>query len=169
MRDRANVSALIARFTALHQSVLHFIEQCPAHQWRNITAEEGWRVGVTVHHIGAIHYPVIDQVQAMLEGKPLTVSTMADVDRRNDLHVREYAECTAAQTFADLVRAGDRVQQWLQTISDADLTLEADIPFMGGRTTAARLLRVVLIELSDGHLSSAREASGAQEVLATSR
>ena len=161
MRDRANVSALIGRFTALHQSVLHFIEHCPAHQWRNITAEEGWRVGVTAHHIGAIHYPVIDQLQAMLEGKPLTVSTMADVDRLNDLHVREYAECTAAQTFADLVRAGDRVQQWLQTISDADLTGEADIAFMGGRTTAARLLEVVLIDVSYGHLNSARDASRA--------
>ncbi len=150
---------LVARFEALHEAVTLFAQQCPPERWHASTVEEGWRVGVTAHHIGAIHYPVIDQVQAMIDVQPLTVTTRADVERLNAQHVREHADCTPAATFSFLEREGQRVRDWLSTIDDADLARAADIPFMGGWTTAARLLHVVLIDLADGHLRSAQAAT----------
>ncbi len=150
---------LVMCFEALHADLVHFVQQCPNTHWQALTVEEGWRVGVTVHHIGAIHYPVIDQVQAMIDDRPLTVRTMADVDLLNAKHVREHADCTKAETLEFLKHAGQHLRSWLMTINDTDLARTADIPFMGDMTTAAKLLRVVLIELSNGHLRSAQAAS----------
>ena len=152
-------SELVARFEALNDAAICFVQDCPVERWRALTVEEGWRAGVTVHHIGAIHYPVIDQVQAMIDGLPLTVTTMTDVERLNAQHVREHAECTPLETVAFLKQEGQRVREWLRTIGETDLVRAADIPFMGGWTTAVRLLQVVLIDLANGHLRSALAAT----------
>lgn len=154
-----SASALAARFHELHEALLGFVAGCPADGWRAVTRDEGWRAGVTAHHVAAIHYPVIDQVQAMRDGRPLTVTTLADVDRLNDEHVRTHADCTPADARFFISREGERVREWLRTLEDAELAREADIPFMGGRTTAGRLLQVVLIDLAEGHLQSARTAA----------
>ena len=149
---------LLARFEALHADLLDFTRACSADGWQATTADEGWRAGVTIHHVGAIHYPVIEQVQAMRDGRPLTVTTMADVERLNAAHVLEHAACTPTETIAFLEREAARVRDCLHALADADLDLTADIPFMGGTTTAGRLLQVVLLDLAAGHLQSARTA-----------
>lgn len=155
--------ALAARFEALHEALLGFAAVCPADGWHAVTHDEGWRAGVTAHHVAAIHYPVIDQVQAMRDGRPLTVTTLADVDRLNEAHVRAHAECTPGEAQAFIEAEGQRVRAWLRTIDDADLDRVADIPFMGGPTTAGRLLQVVLIDLAEGHLRSAQAAAQGRE------
>lgn len=148
------------RFEALHAELLRFVRDCPATGWRAPTADEGWGAGVTAHHVGAIHYPVIDQAQAILDGRPLTVATRADIDRLNDEHIREQADCTPDDTIRFLTQAGERVRSWLAATPAAALERTADIPFMGGPTTIARLLEVVLFDLAEGHLRSARAAAG---------
>lgn len=160
MSDVDDVSELKARFDSLHEDVLLFIKACPVNAWRNPTALEGWRAGVTAHHIGAIHYPVIDQAQAIIDHQPLTVATMADVDRLNEQHVQTFAECSPAETLEFLEREGNRVRDWLAALKSDDLARTADVPFMGGSTTAGRMLQVVLIDLAAGHLESARAAAG---------
>lgn len=151
---------LESQFEALQSAVLDFVRTCPAEGWKAVTADEGWLSGVTAHHIGAIHYPVIDQAQAIMDGRRPTVTTMADVDRLNAEHIRAHADCTPDETLAFLTEAGAGVRSWLTGISVADLRREADLPFMGGRTSVARLLQVVLIDLAEGHLRSARLAAG---------
>jgi hypothetical protein len=148
------------RFEALHAELLRFVRDCPAEGWRAPTADEGWGAGVTAHHVGAIHYPVIDQAQAILDGRPLTVATRADIDRLNDEHIREQADCTPGDTIRFLALEGERVRTWLATTPADALERTADIPFMGGPTTVGRLLEVVLIDLAEGHLRSARAAAG---------
>ena len=150
---------LLERFDALHDKVLDFIEQADSNQWQMVTADEGWKVGVTAHHIGAIHYPVIDQVQLMIESAPLTTTTLADIDRLNEAHVHEYTNVTPEQTKAFLLAEGTRVRSWLAGLTQTQLELTADIDFMGGEVTAERLLNVVLFELAEGHFESIRKTT----------
>ncbi len=153
---------LMTRFEALHRALLDFVENADADQWQARTEAEGWKVGVTAHHIGAIHYPVIDQVQLMLESLPPTIVTMADVDRLNEAHVREHENVTPAQTIDFLEREGARVRRWLAGLTQDDLGATAHIAFMGGEVSAERLLEVVLFDLAEGHFDSIRQTIARQ-------
>ncbi len=157
---------LINRFEAFHSDLLNFVEQADEDQWQILTEAEGWKVGVTAHHIGAIHYPVIDQVQLMIESAPLTTTTMADIDRLNEAHVREYADVTPAQTIEFLQQEGGRVQRWLAALTQDGLEVTAYIDFMGGDVSAERLLEVVLFDLAEGHFDSIRQTVASQREVA---
>lgn len=61
--DNLNPQSLAHRFQDFNQRLIAFVEQCPADKWRRVTKAEGWPVGVTAHHVGAIHYPVLAWVQ----------------------------------------------------------------------------------------------------------
>ncbi len=78
--NHSNVQALAARFAAFNPQLIDFVAQCGKDDWRKVTKAEGWSVGVTAHHIGATHYPLIEWVQMFVEGRPLPPVTMAMVD-----------------------------------------------------------------------------------------
>ncbi len=149
-----NKHTLSKQFTRMHDALLDFVDHCSADEWERTTAEEGWRVGVTAHHIGAVHYSVIDQVQMILDGVPPTITTLEDVDRLNKAHVKEYARCMPAETRQFLVDEARRVTNWFETLAQQDLEKTAHIEFMGGCTSGVQLLQVVLIDLAQGHLRS---------------
>ena len=125
--NNRNVQALAARFAAFNQQLIDFVAQCPADDWRKVTKAEGWSVGVTAHHIGATHYPLLEWVQMFVEGRPLPPVTMAMVDEMNRQHAEAHANCTPAEVLEILRRDSNQALAYLQTINDTDLERPAGI------------------------------------------
>lgn len=154
--------SLAKRFQSFNQTLITFVEQCPASAWRKVTQSEGWPVGVTGHHVGTVHYPVLGWVQMIVEGKPTPTITMADVDQMNLQHVKDHANCTPAEV-AELLRSeGDKAVAYLNTINDADLKREAYLRIFDTTMSAGQLFEVVMISEAEKHLVSMRETVGRQ-------
>lgn len=150
----SNVQALAARFAAFNQQLIDFVAQCGEADWRKVTKAEGWPVGVTAHHVGATHYPLIAWVQLMVEGQALPPVTMAIVDEMNRQHAETHTNCTPAEVLEILRRDGDQALAYLQTINDADLERQGYFPVFGVELSAGQLFAAVFIDYADQHLAS---------------
>lgn len=116
-----NVQALAQRFQEFNQELITFVENCSASDWCKVTKAEGWTVGVTAHHVAATHYPLIDWVQMLVEGRTLPPVTMAMVDEMNRQHAAAHVDCTPTEVIDLLRRDGDKALAYLLTVTDADL------------------------------------------------
>lgn len=148
------VHALAERFAAFNQQLITFVEQCSPNDWRKVTQAEKWAVGVTAHHIGATHYPLLDWVQMFVEGRPLPPITMAMVDELNRQHAETHADCTPAEVLEILKRDGDKALAYLQTISDSDLERVGYFPPFAVDLSAGQLFSAVFIDYAQQHLDS---------------
>ena len=152
--NNRNVQALAARFAAFNQQLIDFVAQCPADDWRKVTKAEGWSVGVTAHHIGATHYPLLEWVQMFVEGRPLPPVTMARVDEMNRQHAEAHANCTPAEVLEILRRDSNQALAYLQTINDTDLERQGYFPVFAVDLSAGQLFTAVFIDYADQHLAS---------------
>lgn len=148
------VHALAARFADFNQHLITFVEQCSPADWRKVTQAEKWAVGVTAHHIGATHYPLIDWVQMFVEGRPLPPITMAMVDELNRQHAETHANCTPAEVLEILQRDGDKALAYLSTLTDTDLERQGHFPIFGVDLSAGQLFSALFIDYAQQHLES---------------
>lgn len=152
--NNPTVQALAERFAAFNQQLMTFVEQCPVDDWQKVTQAEKWSVGVTAHHVGATHYPLIDWVQMFVEGRPLPPVTMAMVDESNRQHAEAHATCTPAEVLEILRRDGDKAITYLLTLADADLDRIGYFPVFETNLSAGQLFAAVFIDYAQQHLES---------------
>lgn len=153
-QHNAAVYALAERFAAFNQQLIAFVEQCPAADWAKVTQAEQWTVGVTAHHIGATHYPLIDWVQMFVEGRPLPPVTMDMVNELNRQHAEANANCTPGEVLTILRRDADKALAYLTTLNDADLERQGHFPPFGVDLSAGQLFTAVFIDYAQQHLES---------------
>lgn len=158
----SEVQTLTDRFAAFNQQLITFVAQCPAADWRKITKAEGWSVGVTAHHIAATHYPLIDWVQMLVEGRPLPLVTMAMVDELNRQHAEAHTNCTPAEVIDLLSRDGDKALAYLLTCTDAALERVGYFPVFETDLTAGQLFTAVFLDYAIAHLESMQATVQAQ-------
>lgn len=151
-----NVQTLAQRFQQFNQELIGFVENCSAADWRKVTKAEGWTVGVTAHHVAATHYPLIDWVQMLVEGRPLPPVTMAMVDEMNRQHAEAHVDCTPAEVTELLRRDGDKARAYLLTCTDADLERVGYFPVFETDLTAGQLFTAVFLDYAIAHLESMR-------------
>ncbi len=149
-----NPQTLADRFQDFNQRLIAFVEQCPADKWRRVTKAEGWPVGVTAHHVGAIHYPGLAWVQMMVEGTPTPAITMADVDEMNRQHVLAQADCTPADVVQLLQQDEDKILAYLRSLPATALHREAYLKIFDTTMSAGQLFQAVLIDSAEEHLVS---------------
>ncbi|MCE7983197.1 MAG: DinB family protein [Caldilinea sp. CFX5] len=152
--NNLNPLTVADRFQDFNQRLIAFVEQCPADKWRQVTKAEGWPVGVTAHHVGAIHYPVLAWVQMMVEGTPTPAITMTDVDEMNRQHVVVQADCRPTEVVQLLQQEGDKVVAYLQTLNETALHREAYLKIFDTTMSAGQLFQAVLIDSAEEHLTS---------------
>lgn len=142
------------QFQDFNGRLIAFVQQCPADKWRRVTKAEGWPVGVTAHHVGAIHYPVLAWVQMMVEGTPTPAITMADIDEMNRQHVQAQADCTPAEVVQLLQQEGDKVLAYLRTRNETALHRGAYLKIYDTTMSAGQLFQAVLLDSAEEHLTS---------------
>ena len=75
MSQRAQT--LVQRFNAANAELISYIEGCTEQELDRVTADEGWPVRVTAHHLAVSHEPVADLAQLLASGQPLPSFTTA--------------------------------------------------------------------------------------------
>ncbi len=154
--NRINVHALANRFQAFNQQLITFVQHCTADDWRKITKAEGWSVGVTAHHVAATHYPLVEWVQMMVEGRALPLVTMAMVDEMNRQHAEAHIHCTPAEVIELLQRDGAKALAYLLTLTDTDLDRLGYFPVFETNLTAGQLFAALFLDYAYAHLESMR-------------
>ena len=152
--ENLKVQSLANHFQRFNQALIAFIETCSPADWRKVTKAEGWPVGVTAHHVGAIHYPVLAWVQMIVEGTPTLTITMADVDEMNRQHVAAQANCTPTEVIQLLQQEGDKAVAYLRTLNETALHREAYLKIFDTTMSAGQLFQAVLIDSAEEHLTS---------------
>jgi len=94
--------ALARRFEEAVQTLGALLERCSAEQWRTICPEEGWTVGVTVHHVAGSFRFISGLIEALAAGNPLPEVTAAGIDEGNARHAVKFADCDYVETIEGL-------------------------------------------------------------------
>jgi len=154
----SNVQSLANRFELFNRQLVTFVEQCDETDWCKLSKAEGWPVGVTAHHIGIMHYPLIEWVQMLVEGRELPALTMAMVDEMNRHHAQTHAHCTPAEVLEILRRDGDKALAYLLTLGDEDLSRQGYVKVLATTMSAGQFFAVALIDSANDHLASMKTA-----------
>lgn len=158
MGNRAE--ALAKQFEQANNDVIAAVEGCSDAQWKAMTKEEGWSVGVAAHHVAVSHSGVFGLAQAIANGQPLPPITRDMINQGNAKHAQEFAGCTKQETL-DLLRAnGAAAATGLRGLSDEQLDRSATFAPLGDAPVSAQqAIEMVLIGHPQSHLQSMKGAT----------
>jgi hypothetical protein len=159
MGDR--VEALLRHFQQAHEELVAVAAGCPPGRWRaHCAAEDGWPVGVVVHHVAEDYADVRAVIEALAAGGPVPVMTRVGLERRNAQHARRAAGCAQEETVALLRRNGAALTETIRRLDDERLARAGRV--LGRETSVARMVEPVLLDHIRTHLASIRAAIGAR-------
>ncbi len=162
MSDRTQ--ALAAQFEKNSHAVIIFAEQCSMDDWRLITDDERWSVGVVCRHIARgfeVHPQLIRQAAT---GQPMpTGYTWDAVHESNAQQAREWADCTKEKTLALLRRHSDAAADVVRQLSDAQLDRTTKSPLDDVIVSVQQMVEG-MIDHPRIHLTSLRATVGGQSV-----
>ncbi len=154
MSDRA--SDLAAKFEQVNAEAIKTVEACSDQQWQAICKDEGWSVGITVHHIAGGFTPILGLIRAMAAGAQFPALTMEQIDQSNAKHAQDFANCSKEDTLAMLRRDGAAAADAVRTLSDEQLDQSAVILTGAPAMTTEQVVQEILIASAAGHLDSIR-------------
>jgi hypothetical protein len=137
--------------------VLAFVRSCSEEQWRRTVAEEGWTVGVVVHHVAEGHQQGLRWFRAMAQGDGVA-DTVEGIDRVNAAHAVRAEGIGPAETFVLLESNGAELESALRALTDEELDRCAPFGPAGGRELPTVDLAVVSARHAREHLAHARRA-----------
>lgn len=156
MTAMTTAGALAARFAAQNDEIVALVEGCTDAAWRRVTAEEGWPVGVTTHHIAIVQEAFVRLVGRLAAGATYSPTVAMDaIDRENAAHARDFAAVGKAETLAPLRASGEAIGRLLGGLDDADLARVAGT-FGGNELSVGRVVEYVVIGHAAAHLASIR-------------
>ncbi len=162
MSDRTQT--LAAHFTQSSDAVIVFAERCSADDWRLITEDERWSVGVVCRHIARgfeVHPRLIRRAAT---GQPMpTGYTWDAVHESNAQQAREWADCTKEETLVLLRRYSDAAAGFIRQLSDEQLDRTTKSPLDDVIVSVQQMVEG-MIDHSRIHLRSIRATVGRQSV-----
>jgi hypothetical protein len=153
---------LAEQFEAAHDDFIHLIEPLNDEQWhrtgknfpRRIDDEdEGRPVGVIAHHVATNGDWIMQRIQTMLAGGPLTPVNQRVI---NSEHAREHADVSKDEVLRLLRASRNRIADAVRAIPDHQLDVERDTP--AGPMSAAQRVERVLIGHMQQHQGSIEAA-----------
>jgi len=151
--ERAQV--LADQLEQANRELVHTVEQLSDAQWKTTTVDEGWSVGVVVHHVATGHGYLSGLVGKIADGDPVTVDRDA-IHRANAEHAVQFADVTKASALALLRQNGAAATAVVRRLDDAQLDRAGGSMGM----TAAQAIERVLIGHVRNHHASIRQATG---------
>ncbi len=162
MSDRTQV--LAAQFEQNSDAVIVFAEQRSVDDWRLITEDEQWSVGVVCRHI-ARGFEVHPQlIRHAATGHPMpTGYTWDAVHESNAQQAREWADCTKEETLALLRCHSGTAADVVRQLSDAQLDRTTKSPLDDVIVSVQQMVEG-MIDHPRIHLRSIRATVGRQSV-----
>jgi hypothetical protein len=153
---------LAEQFEAAHDEFIGLIESLDDEQWhragknfpRRIDDEdEGRSLGVIAHHVATNGDWIMQRIQTMLAGGPLSPVNMRVI---NSEHAREHADVTKDEVLRLLRASKSRIAEAVRAIPDNQLDIQRDTP--AGPMSAAQRVERVLIGHMQQHQGSIQAA-----------
>ncbi|MDQ6908536.1 MAG: DinB family protein [Chloroflexota bacterium] len=162
MSERAQ--ELAVQFAQSSHAVIAFAEQCSVDDWRLITDEERWSVGVVCRHI-ARGFEVHPQlVQQAATGQPMPTGYNWDaIHESNANQAREWAGCTQQETLALLHRYRSEAVAVVRGLSDEQLERTVMPPLDNVRVSVQQIVEG-MTDHPRAHLASLRATVSRQNV-----
>jgi hypothetical protein len=148
---------LASQFEETNAAVVAAIEACDEVAWQNLS-EEGWTAAALAHHIAEDHGLIFGLVQGVAMGQPGPGIDMAELDRTNAEHAKNFASCSKAEVVELATTGADAAATGLRALTDEQLNNSTD--FFGTETTAAQIAQNILIGHAQGHLANFKAATG---------
>jgi hypothetical protein len=149
--------ALADDLAAANAEVMAFVRGCTDAEWKTAVPEEGWPVGVVLHHIAVGHGHGVRWLRDMAGGQGVTESA-EDIDRENADHAVRMEAVGPDETLALLEQNGAQLEATLRALSDEDLVRTAPFGPAGGRVMPVEALAAVGARHAREHLGHARSA-----------
>lgn len=160
MSQRAK--SLSERFTGFNNEMIAFVEKCADENWAKICPGERWPVGVVARHIAAGHYSAFGLARMIVDGKPLPELTDEAIDRGNEQHSQEHADCTKEEVLGILREKGSAGAEYINGLNDADLDRTANLAVAGGPISAQQFIENIIILSGTEHLTNMKTATGVE-------
>jgi len=154
-------AALAQQFDSKARDALAVLAKLGDADWKRMTTEETWTVGVTAHHLAGALEAVAGRVTGIVSGAPSRGEfTRAMLDEMNARHAKEHAGCTRAETLALFEKGAATASAVLRGLNDDQLgksgTVFSDVPPI----TAEQLITLGLLRHMDDHMGSIRKTVG---------
>src|SRR5919106_6736112 len=117
----ARADALAKRYEAASQAVTDVITRLSDVDWKKVTSDEKWSVGVVAHHIAMSHAGISNLVKSVASGKAVPSMTMAALDQMNAQHAKEHAGCAKSETLELHMKNSAAAAAVVRGLSDAEL------------------------------------------------
>jgi hypothetical protein len=154
-----HAEALADQFEQANRELIMLAEHCSDQQWRAICPNEGWSVGVAMHHIAEDHLFLAGLAQTVAMDQPVPAFTGEMIHQLNAQHAQQHTACTSQETIALLQTNGAAAASIVRSFSDAQLERSAVLPWEAGPPwSARRVIEEKLIGHFDEHLASIRAA-----------
>ncbi|MDQ6833616.1 MAG: DinB family protein [Chloroflexota bacterium] len=149
------VQMLAARVAEITDEVIAFAEQCTLEEWRSVTYDERWQVGVVCRHIARslAVYPAIIRRQVSGEPPPAQLN-WEDVHCSNAQQAKDWADGSEEEAVAMLRRHGDQLARTIRLLADEQLGPTATSP-LTGKVLSTQQVVASMIGHVRGHLQSA--------------
>jgi uncharacterized damage-inducible protein DinB len=159
----ARAEALAKKFEAKVDEATAAFEKLSDADWKKVTTEEKWSVGVTAHHIAVAHQIIGGLLKSVADGKASGPATMAmsAIDEMNAKHAKEFADCTKAETIALHKQNAAAAAAMVRGLSDEQLDRSGNLLVGMPAMTAEQVGTTILVGHVDGHLKSIRSTVGA--------
>ena len=153
---------LAEQFEAAHDEFIGLIESLNDEQWhrsgknfpkRIDDEDEGRPLGVIAHHVATNGDWIMQRIQTMLAGGPLSPVNMRVI---NSEHAREHADVTKDEVLRLLRASKPRIAEAVRAIPDNQLDIQRDTP--AGPMSAAQRVELVLIGHMKQHQGSIEAA-----------
>ena len=149
---------LAEKFTTFNKEMLSIVENCTDEDWQKESGGEKWTVGVVAHHVAAGHYSSLDLVKMIVAGETLPPLTMDTIDRMNAQHAQENADCTKAEVLALLRQQGAAFANYLEGLSEADLSRTGYLAALDGDVSAQQFVEMIILHSAGDHLTNMKTA-----------
>src|SRR5262249_28173960 len=146
------------RFERVNEALIAEVEECSEARWRATTAEEGWPVGVTAHHVAGMHRAVADLIRLVAEGGSLPPITPEQADLRNASHAEQHTGRTRGETAEPLRDNVAYAAAFVRGLDDEQLD-RATPPHNFVTGSVAQLIEGFLIGHTQAHLASIQATS----------
>jgi hypothetical protein len=149
---------LAAQLEQANNDVIATIQGLSDEQWKAVTSEEGWSVGVLAHHIATSHEGISGLVQALGNGAPVPPITMDMINAGNAQHAQQFASVSKDETLDLLRTGGAKAVGVLRGLSDEQFDRSGQL--LGGTVTCQQITENILINHPRSHLQSIKKALG---------
>ena len=158
MSQRAN--DLKDKLQAFNKEFISFVEGCSDEDWKKMCDWEKWSVGVTAHHVGALHYGVLDLAKMIVNGEKLPPLTEKQLIEMDNQAAEENANITKEEVLTITKKNGDTLARFAEGLSDEELDRTGYLELMKTDVSTHQFLEGVIVQSGGEHLANMKKAVG---------